>query len=218
MRSIRPRHSASYWSRRRRAHGAAPRSRVRTTFRRPMRVLGDQAGPLEHGDVLLNGREAHRVVPGELGDTLRAVERAADDVPPGGVGQGREDEIGFERGLHTIQPYGCMTWLSSGDSLAPRPARGGGHRRRQSRVPRGVARWPARVRSGITPAVHTNEIHRVRQPPPDGGGAARACKRGRGVRRRTAGDRASSVASAELTFRTGEKCSVFGRRRHRPKA
>ena len=59
-------------------------------------LLGDQAGPLEHGDVLLHGREAHRVVPGQLGDALVAVERAQDDVAPGGIRQGGEDVVGVE--------------------------------------------------------------------------------------------------------------------------
>ncbi len=63
-------------------------------------LLGDEAGPFEHGDVLLHRREAHRVVPGQLGDALAAVERAQDDVAPGGIGQGGEDVIGVERGLH----------------------------------------------------------------------------------------------------------------------
>ena len=63
-------------------------------------LLGDQAGPLEHRDVLLHGREAHRVVPGQLGDALAAVQRAQDDVTPGGIGQGGEDVVGVEGELH----------------------------------------------------------------------------------------------------------------------
>ena len=43
---------------------------VRTTLRRPVAFLRDQAGPLEHRDVLLHGREAHRVVPGQLRHAL----------------------------------------------------------------------------------------------------------------------------------------------------
>ena len=99
MRSMRPRHSASYWSSRPRAR-RSPSMLVRTTLRRPRALLGDQAGPLEHGDVLLDRREAHRVVPGQLGDALAAAERAQDDVAPGGVGQGGEDVVGVEGGLH----------------------------------------------------------------------------------------------------------------------
>ena len=63
-------------------------------------LLGDQAGPLEHRDVLLHGGEAHGVVPGQLGDALAAAERAQDDVAPGGVRQGGEDLVGVEGGLH----------------------------------------------------------------------------------------------------------------------
>ena len=63
-------------------------------------LLGDEAGPLEHGDVLLDGREAHRVVPGQLGDALIATERPQDDVAPGGVRQCGEDVVGVEGGIH----------------------------------------------------------------------------------------------------------------------
>ena len=73
---------------------------VRTTLRRPRALLGDQARPLEDRDVLLHGREAHLVVPGQLGDALAAVECAQDDVAPGGVGQCGEDVIGVEDDLH----------------------------------------------------------------------------------------------------------------------
>jgi hypothetical protein len=58
MRSMRPRHSSSYSSSRRRttpleigAHDLAASDAL----------LGDQAGAFEDGDVLLNRREAHRV-------------------------------------------------------------------------------------------------------------------------------------------------------------
>ena len=63
-------------------------------------LLGDQAGPLEHGDVLLHGREAHRVVPGQLCDALIAVQGAQHDVAPGGVGKGGEHLVGVEGELH----------------------------------------------------------------------------------------------------------------------
>ena len=56
-----------------------------------MRSLGDEPRPLEHRDVLLHGREAHGVVARELGDALLAGDRPADDVTPGGVGEGAED-------------------------------------------------------------------------------------------------------------------------------
>ena len=50
-------------------------------------LLGHEARALEHRDVLLDGREAHRVAAGELGDVVRALERAQEDVAPGGVGE-----------------------------------------------------------------------------------------------------------------------------------
>ena len=66
----------------------------------PDALLGDQAGPLEDGDVLLHRREAHRVVAGQLGDALLAVDRPAHDVPPGGITQRAEDAVVVEGDLH----------------------------------------------------------------------------------------------------------------------
>ena len=43
--------------------------------------------------MLLHRREAHRVVAGELGDALLAVDRAANDVAPRGIGQRAEDAV-----------------------------------------------------------------------------------------------------------------------------
>ena len=48
----------------------------------PRCELADEAGPLEDGDVLLDRREAHRVVGGQLGHALLPVDRAA--YGPGG--------------------------------------------------------------------------------------------------------------------------------------
>ena len=99
MRSIRPRHSSSYRS-------SSPRARrsrsmlVWTTLRRPVACLRHQAGPLEHGDVLLHGREAHGVVGRQLRDALAPVEGSEDDVAAGGVREGGEDLIGVEGRLH----------------------------------------------------------------------------------------------------------------------
>ncbi len=73
---------------------------VRTTLRRPVRCLGDEAGTLEHRDVLLHRREAHGVVPGQLGDALPSAQRAQDDVAASGIGQGGEDVVGVEGGRH----------------------------------------------------------------------------------------------------------------------
>ena len=63
-------------------------------------LLGDQPGPLEHGDVLLDRREAHRVVAGELGHALAAAQRPEDDVTPRGIGQRGEDDVGIEGRVH----------------------------------------------------------------------------------------------------------------------
>src|SRR3712207_4787505 len=68
----------------------------------PDAVLADEAGPLEDGDVLLHCREAHRVVGGQLGYALLPVDRAAHDVPPGGIAQCAEDAVVVEGDLH---PY-----------------------------------------------------------------------------------------------------------------
>ncbi len=43
--------------------------------------------------MLLHGREAHRVVAGQLGDPLLAVDRAAHDVAAGVVRQGAEHAV-----------------------------------------------------------------------------------------------------------------------------
>jgi len=63
----------------------------------PDSALRDQPGPLEDRDVLLHGREAHRVVPRQVRDTLVAGDRPADDVAPRGVRQGAEHvvEVGW---------------------------------------------------------------------------------------------------------------------------
>jgi hypothetical protein len=50
--------------------------------------------------VLLHRRETHRVVRGQLGDALLPVDRAAHDVPPGGVTQCAEDAVVVEGDLH----------------------------------------------------------------------------------------------------------------------
>jgi hypothetical protein len=50
--------------------------------------------------VLLHRRETHRVVRGQLGDALLPVDRAAHDVPPGGVTQCAEDALVVEGDLH----------------------------------------------------------------------------------------------------------------------
>ena len=60
--------------------------------------------------MLLDRRETHRVVLGQLGHALVRVDRTADDVAPRGVGERAEHAVEVGRGnLHLIQPYGCMS-------------------------------------------------------------------------------------------------------------
>jgi hypothetical protein len=90
--------------------------------------LVTKPGPLEDRDVLLDRREAHGVVTGQLGDPLLAVDRTAHDVAAGVVRQGAEHAIEIRRvDLHgtTIRLYsrGCQAGngpMSSGvrDALA----------------------------------------------------------------------------------------------------
>ena len=63
-------------------------------------LLGDQARPLEHRDVLLHGREAHGVVPGQFSDPFAAAQRAQDDVTTRAIGECGEDLVGVEGELH----------------------------------------------------------------------------------------------------------------------
>ena len=56
-------------------------------------ALGDEAGPVEDGHVLLHGGETHGVGPGEGGDRQLAVHGAAEDVAPGPVAERVEDEV-----------------------------------------------------------------------------------------------------------------------------
>ena len=56
-------------------------------------LLHDQSRPLEHGDVLLDGGEGHRVAGGEAGDGDVLCEHPRQDVASGRVGQGGEDAV-----------------------------------------------------------------------------------------------------------------------------
>ena len=58
-----------------------------------MALLGHQAGSLEHGDVLLDGRKAHRVGPREARNRGLAGGAVAKDVATGRVGQGMEQPV-----------------------------------------------------------------------------------------------------------------------------
>ena len=59
----------------------------------PARLLSDQAGPLQHGDVLLDGREAHRVSPRKARNRGLVGGAAAKDVATGRVGQSVEQPV-----------------------------------------------------------------------------------------------------------------------------
>src|ERR1051326_2832424 len=76
-------------------------------------LLGDQAGAFEDGDVLLDRREAHGIVAGELDDTLLGADRAADDVSASAICEGAEHAVEVGRcDLQHIQPYGCILPMS----------------------------------------------------------------------------------------------------------
>jgi hypothetical protein len=75
-------------------------------------MLADEAGAFEDGDVLLDRREAHRVVLGQLCDALLAVDRPAHDVSPGAV-QCPEDAVVVEACIYTtIRLYICLVKLT----------------------------------------------------------------------------------------------------------
>ena len=83
----------------------------------PAPLLRDQAGPLEHGDVLLHCGEAHRVCPRESRDRRLADGAAAKDVAAGRVGQGMEQAVDhITRQLtynHLVVGYRAQTPLVS---------------------------------------------------------------------------------------------------------
>src|ERR687885_1514138 len=56
-------------------------------------LLRDQAGPFEDRDVLLDRREAHRVMAGQLDDALLGADRAANDVAPRVIGERAEHAV-----------------------------------------------------------------------------------------------------------------------------
>lgn len=57
-------------------------------------VLGDELGPLEDGDVLLHGGEAHRVTPGQRGYVVLAAQHQPDDVSACRIGERVEQQVG----------------------------------------------------------------------------------------------------------------------------
>src|SRR5699024_8403300 len=90
---------------------------------------GEQAGPLEHHDVLLHRREAHRVVPGQGRDRLLASQHPPQDVPPRAIRERMEPGVRpvVVDPLHdeNLQPFGCACkgWLRTAlrASRAARP-------------------------------------------------------------------------------------------------
>ncbi len=56
-------------------------------------ALGHQPGMFQHGDVLLDGGEAHGVEARQRRDGMIAMQGARDDVSPGGVSQRLEQPI-----------------------------------------------------------------------------------------------------------------------------
>src|SRR6185503_10398497 len=78
----------------------------------PVPLLRNQPRSLEHGDVLLHGREAHRVMQRQLGDAFIAGDRPTDDVPPRHVGERAEHAVdvggGFHGYNHTVVLSSCQ--------------------------------------------------------------------------------------------------------------
>ena len=63
-------------------------------------LLGDQAGPLQHRDVLLDRGEAHGVYLGQPRHCQLVFKAAAEDVAAGGVGERVEHAVGSLVGEH----------------------------------------------------------------------------------------------------------------------
>ena len=91
-------------------------------------LLDHEPRTFEHRDVLLHGGEAHRVAAGERGDVVLAVERAQEDVAPGGVGEGVEHPVGLV-GRQLIYNHMVVCWHSARPTQGMRPSR----RARQAR-------------------------------------------------------------------------------------
>src|SRR3954471_9205332 len=66
----------------------------------PRALLGDEARALQHGDMLLDRGERHRIVRCQLADAFPPAQGAQDDVASGRVGEGGEDAVSVEGGLH----------------------------------------------------------------------------------------------------------------------
>ena len=87
-------------------------------------LLGDQAGPLQHRDVLLHRGEAHRVVGGESRHRRLAPDAATEDVAARGIGQGMEQAVHVLVGQltynHPVVDYYAMTIYAATAASASR--------------------------------------------------------------------------------------------------
>ena len=115
MESTRRSQSFSSWSSAARARRTASAS-VCTSLLAPAALLGDQPRPLEHGDVLLHRREAHRVRLREP----RHRQLAPDGAARGCRGGSRRRAPGrggpSSSSLSSVQPFGCrLSRASSAD-------------------------------------------------------------------------------------------------------
>ena len=184
IRSTRPRQAASSSSSTARARRTASAS-VRTSVSRPRRSLGHEAGPLEHRDVLLHGREAHRIAVGEARDRRLAVDAAVEDVAPRRVGERVEQPVDL---LRHVQPFGCR--------LAERYAPSSRERR--------VAAVTA-SRNAERTALRSSSAR------PGGGGAARGGDRGLQLRRASSSPSASRRAAPASVWKASVSAVARGR-------
>src|SRR5437588_6193770 len=60
-------------------------------------LLRDQASALENRDMLLDCREAHRVMAGQLDDPLLAADGTSDDIASCVIREGCEDAVEVQR-------------------------------------------------------------------------------------------------------------------------
>ena len=59
----------------------------------PASLFGDERRSLEHGNVLLHGREAHLVAARQLGDRLFVFDCTLEDVPSRSVSKCPEESV-----------------------------------------------------------------------------------------------------------------------------
>src|SRR5436309_9444925 len=87
--------------------GSSPGPLGLEAARPPLRVAAarNQAGALQHLQVLGDRRLAHRERLGQLRDRRLTRRQAGEDRPPRGIGEGREDGVEAVRRLHTYWLY-----------------------------------------------------------------------------------------------------------------